>query len=150
YGRRLFRSVLRHFPGRAELCVVRAGGRAAAAALLLHGDGVAEVPSASSLKEFNKTSANMLLYWSLLERAAGRGQGVFDFGRSTPGGGTYNFKKQWGALPVPAEWHYYRRAGDVSAMRPDSPRYRRLIRLWQKLPVPLTRLLGPAIVRGIP
>src|SRR5262249_57209051 len=41
YGRRLFRSVLRHFPGRAELCVVRAGGRAAAAGVLLHGDGVA-------------------------------------------------------------------------------------------------------------
>jgi FemAB-related protein (PEP-CTERM system-associated) len=150
YGKRLFRCVLRQFPGQTELCVVRAGNRAAAAALLLHGQGVTEVPSASALKEFNKTSANMLLYWQLLERALERGQGVFDFGRSTPDSGTYHFKKQWGAQPQPAEWQYYRRSGAVSDVRPDNPRYRRLIRLWQRLPVSLTRLLGPAIVRGIP
>jgi len=150
YGRRLFRAVLRQFPGEAELCVLRAEDRAVAAALLLHGQGVTEVPSASALKEFNKTSANMLLYWNLLERAALRGQSVFDFGRSTPDSGTYHFKKQWGAVPEPAHWQYYRRSGEVSEVRPDNPRYRRLIRLWQRLPVSLTRLLGPAIVRGIP
>src|SRR5207248_1050381 len=112
YGRELFRSVLRQFAGRAELCVVRAG-RAAAAGLLLHGHGVAEVPSASSLKEFKQTNANMLLYWNLLQRAVERGQGVFDFGRSTPEGGTFHFKKQWGALPEPSEWQYYCRSGNV-------------------------------------
>ena len=150
YGRRLFRAVLRQFPGEAELCVVRAQNKAVAAALLLHGRGVTEVPSASALKEFNKVSANMLLYWNLLERTVQRGQTVFDFGRSTPDSGTYHFKKQWGALPEPAQWQYYRRSGEVSEVRPDNPRYQRLIRLWQRLPVSLTRLLGPAIVRGIP
>jgi FemAB-related protein (PEP-CTERM system-associated) len=150
YGRRLFLSVLRQFPGQAELCVVRAGKRAAAAALLLHGQGVTEVPSASALREFNGTSANMLMYWHLMERAAERGQGLFDFGRSTPDSGTYLFKKQWGARPEPAEWQYYRRSGTGPEVRPDNPRYQRLIRLWKKLPVSLTRLLGPAIVRGIP
>ena len=54
-----------HFPERAELCVVRAGAEPVAAALLLHGDGVSEVPSASSLREHNATCANMLLYWYL-------------------------------------------------------------------------------------
>ena len=150
YGRRLFQCVLRRFPDRAELCVVRAGKQPVAAALLLHGKGVTEVPSASSLRAFNPTSANMLLYWHLLQRAVERGQTVFDFGRSTPEGGTFRFKKQWGALPVLAEWQYYRRRGEVSAVRPENPRYQRLIRLWQKLPVCVTRLLGPAIVRGIP
>jgi FemAB-related protein (PEP-CTERM system-associated) len=150
YGKRLFQAALRQFPGQAELCVVRAENKGVAAALLLHGQGVTEVPSASALKEFNKTSANMLLYWQLLERALERGQGVFDFGRSTPDSGTYHFKKQWGAQPYPAEWQYYRRSGAVSDVRPDNPRYRRLVRLWQRLPVSLTRLLGPAIVRGIP
>ncbi|MBI1916444.1 MAG: FemAB family PEP-CTERM system-associated protein [Planctomycetes bacterium] len=156
YGRELFRSVLRQFAGQAELCVVRAGGaaaragRAAATGLLLHGQGVTEVPSASSLNEFNRTNANMLLYWNLLQRAVERGQSLFDFGRSTPEGGTFHFKKQWGALPEPAEWQYYCRSGHVSDVRPDNPRFRRLIRLWQKLPISLTRLLGPAIVRGLP
>jgi FemAB-related protein (PEP-CTERM system-associated) len=150
YGRELFRCVLHQFPGAAELCVVRAARRAVAAGLLLHGQGVTEVPSASSLKEFNRTNANMLLYWNLLQRAVERDQSVFDFGRSTPEGGTFQFKKQWGARPEPAEWQYYCRTGHIADARPENPRYRQLIRLWQRLPIALTRLLGPAIVRGIP
>jgi FemAB-related protein (PEP-CTERM system-associated) len=150
YGRGLFRAVLRQFPGRAELCVVRAGADPAAGALLLHGWGVTEVPSASSLRRYNPTCANMLMYWHLLERAVLRRQAVFDFGRSTRDSGTYDFKKQWGARPEPAEWQYYLRDGRVNDMRPDNPGYGRLIRLWQRLPVSLTRLIGPPIVRGIP
>jgi serine/alanine adding enzyme len=150
FGLGLFRAILEEFAGKAELCVVRSGGRAAAAALLLHGWGVTEVPSASSLRQFNNTCANMLMYWNLLIRAIERAQDVFDFGRSTPDGNTYKFKKQWGAEPLPADWQYYLRAGEASDMRPDNPRYRRLIRVWQHLPVGVTRLIGPAIVRGIP
>ncbi len=146
----LFAQVLRSFPGRAELCVVRKGDAPLAAALLAHGAGVTELLSASSLREFNSTCANMLMYWRLLERAVGRGQVVFDFGRSTPGGGTYRFKKQWGAKPEPSVWQYYVRRGPVGELQPHAAKYRRLVRLWRRLPLPLARLLGPHIVRGIP
>lgn len=150
YGQELFRSVLREFGTGAELCVVRAGDKAIAAGLLLHGAGITEVPSASSLREFNSTCANMLLYWHLLTRAIERGQSVFDFGRCSIDGNTYRFKKQWGAEPAPATWQYYVRKGDPTAMRPDNPKYQRFIRCWQRLPVWLSRWLGPRIVRGIP
>ncbi|HZY83745.1 MAG TPA: FemAB family XrtA/PEP-CTERM system-associated protein [Gemmataceae bacterium] len=150
YGRRLFRAALDAFPGRAEVCVVRAGRRAVAAALLLHGRGVSEVPSASSLRRYNHTNANMLLYWHLLVRAVERRQEVFDFGRSSEDSSTYRFKRQWGATPYPAEWQYYLRAGGAPDLRPDNPRYRRLIAVWKRLPVALTRWVGPPIVRGIP
>ncbi len=150
FGRQLFRSVLRQFPERAELCVVRADGEAVAAALLLHGWGTSEVPSASSLREHNASCANMLLYWNLLERSVQRRQTCFDFGRSSVESNTYRFKKQWGAEPTPAVWQYHVRAGNPTDVRPDNPRYQRFIRCWQKLPVPLTRWLGPHIVRGIP
>jgi FemAB-related protein (PEP-CTERM system-associated) len=150
YGKALFGAILDAFPDRAELCVVRSGALAVAAALLLHGWGVTEVPSASSLRRYNHTNANMLMYWHLLERAVGRGQDVFDFGRSSEGSSTHRFKKQWGATLAPAEWQYHLRQGDVRDMRPDNPRYGVMIRVWKKLPVWLTRLLGPAIVRGIP
>ena len=150
FGRRLFAAVLRQFPDRAEVCVVRDGPRPAAAALLLHGWGVTEVPSASSLRAYNPACVNMLMYWSLLERAVGRGQEVFDFGRSSEDGATFRFKKQWGAAASPAEWQYFLRRGTVGDMRPDNPRYGPLIRVWQRLPVWVTRVVGPRIVRGIP
>ncbi len=150
YGLALFREVLAAFPGAAELCVLSAGGKPAAAALLLHGWGTTEVPTASALKELNSTCVNMLMYWQLLKRAAERGQTEFDFGRSTADGPTFRFKKQWGAVPHPAVWQYAVKDGAASEMRPDNPRYQRAIRLWQRLPVGVTKLLGPAIVRGIP
>jgi serine/alanine adding enzyme len=150
YGQELFGAVLGLLSGKAELCVVNLGSQPVAASLLLHGRGVSEVPSASSLRKFNSTCANMLMYWHLLERAVQREQTVFDFGRSTVEGNTYKFKKQWGAQPEPAVWQYYRRSGDGAAVRPDNPKYQRLIRIWQKLPVRLTRWIGPSIVRGIP
>ncbi|HVS40491.1 MAG TPA: FemAB family XrtA/PEP-CTERM system-associated protein [Gemmataceae bacterium] len=155
YSVELFASALRQFPTDAELLVVRAGRTPVAAALLLHGPGITEVPSASSLREYNPTCANMLLYWRLLERAVERGQAVFDFGRSTVDGNTYRFKKQWGARPDPAIWQYYRRDGGYHAAspndpRPDNPRYQRLIQVWRQLPLRVTRWIGPLIVRGIP
>ena len=150
YGRRLFAATLRHFPDQAELCVLRDGSTPVAAALLLHGWGVTEVPSASCLRQYHSSCANMILYWQLLQRAVQRKQAVFDFGRSTLDGNTYRFKKQWGAQPEPAIWQYYLRKGTIADMRPDNPRYRRAIHVWQRLPVALTCLIGPAIVRGIP
>jgi FemAB-related protein (PEP-CTERM system-associated) len=150
YGKRFFRSILRQFGERAELCVVRAGDSPAAAAILLHGWGVTEVPSASSLRHFNSTCANMLLYWHLLERAVQRRQTLFDFGRSSLDSNTFRFKKQWGAEPSPSDWQYHVRIGTTNAVRPDNPRFQRLIRIWQRLPLWLTRLLGPTIDRGIP
>jgi FemAB-related protein (PEP-CTERM system-associated) len=150
YGQELFAAILAAFPGAAEICLVRDGATPVAGALLLHGWGVTEVPSASSLRRYNPTSANMLMYHHLLRRAAERGQKVFDFGRSTLEGGTFHFKKQWGAVPHPATWQYRVLRGEVGEMRPDSPRFQRAIRLWQRLPLWLTRRAGPLIVQGIP
>ena len=142
YPVKLFRAISEQFPDRAEFCVVRQANKPLAAALLLHGWGTTEVPSASSLREYNSTCVNMLMYWHLLQRAIERGQETFDFGRSSPDGPTHKFKSQWGAFPAPAEWQYYVRSGDISAMRPDNPRYEPMIRLWKTLPVWLTRRLG--------
>ncbi len=150
FGKDLFRAILDSFPDGAEFCVVRLDGKAIAAALLTHGQTTTEVPSASALREFNVTNANMFMYWQLLQRAIARQQQTFDFGRSTVDSNTYRFKKQWGAEPHPAVWQYYVRQGTVGDMRIEGGKYDRMIRTWQRLPVWLTRLVGPAIVRGIP
>jgi FemAB-related protein (PEP-CTERM system-associated) len=150
YPRRLFDRILRYLAEGAEICLARYEGRAVAAGLLLHGRGITEVPSASSLRASNHLNGNMLLYWHLLARAIERGQRLFDFGRSSEESTTFRFKQQWGATPQPAVWQYYIRHGGIADMRPDSTSNQRKIALWRKMPVWLTRLIGPSIVRGIP
>ncbi len=150
YPRGFFTAILDEFAGDAELCVLRLGQQPAAAALLVHGRSITEVPSASSLRSLNSTGANMAMYWHLLVRAIERGQATFDFGRSTAGSGTYKFKEQWGARPSPAVWQYYVRRGSARAMRPDNGKFGLAIRIWQRLPLWLANTVGPTIVRGIP
>ena len=150
FGQMLFRCILDAFPNDAEFCIVRQGDKPIAAALLLHGKGITEVPSASSLREYNSTCANMLMYWHLLQRAINRGQSTFDFGRSSPDSPTHQFKKQWGARAFSAVWQYYIRHGTASDIRPDNPKFRLMIQTWKKLPLWLTRWIGPPIARVIP
>lgn len=150
FSKKLFRAIIEEFGGDAEFCAVRQQGRTIASGLLVHRNGCTEVPSASCLRAFNRTNANMLMYRHLLRRAIERNSHTFDFGRSSEGSGTYKFKTQWGANPFPASWQYYVRCGDPGDMRPDAGGNQRLIHIWQRLPVWLTRFIGPGIVRGIP
>ena len=154
YPRKLFQSMLHHLGERCEIVLVTMESIPIAGAVLVHdhvgGTPMTQVPSASCLRRFNDTCANMWMYHKLLGRAIQRGAGQFDFGRSSEGSGTYRFKKQWGARPQPTPWQVHLLKGDLDATRPDHPRYQKRIERWQKLPVWVTRAIGPRIVRGIP
>ena len=39
---------------------------------------------------------------------------------------------------------------ELPNVSPANPKYQMAIRMWQKLPLPLTRLIGPRIIRNIP
>ena len=75
----------------------------------------------------------------------------FDFGRSTPHEGTYQFKQQWGAAPQQLYWEYWLGDGcQLPDRGPKNPKFSAAIAVWQKLPVAVTRVVGPHIVRNIP
>ena len=100
---------------------------------------------------FSQYSPNMFLYWNVLKYACENNYRVFDFGRSTVGEGTYRFKEQWGAKPVQLYWHFWmKNGGPLPELNPKNPKYRIAIKIWQKLPVGLTRLIGPRVVKNIP
>jgi hypothetical protein len=75
----------------------------------------------------------------------------FDFGRSTPQEGTYRFKEQWGARPRQLYWEYWLAKGAAIPDRsPKNPNFSAAISLWRRLPVAVTRVVGPLVVRNIP
>jgi serine/alanine adding enzyme len=151
HAKRFFGEVLAAFPDRAGIVVVRLNGMAIAAALTLRTGAGTEVPWASSVKPYNHLCPNHLLYWEAVNAAVADGCTTFDFGRSTPGEGTYKFKEQWGAAPVPLHWEYaYLRHGAVPDQGPANPRFRLAIGAWQRLPLWAANAVGPRIVRSIP
>jgi FemAB-related protein (PEP-CTERM system-associated) len=151
YSERVFAEVLRAFPGRAHLHIVRLNGMAIAGALTFRTGGTTEVPWASSVRDYNSLCPNHLLYWGIIEAAAAGGGATLDFGRSTPDEGTFKFKQQWGARPVPLHWEYPLVAdGFVPNASPANPKYRVAIEVWKKLPLSIATRFGPRIVRSIP
>ena len=146
-----FKNILDHFPGDTWICNVYHKGMAVASGFLTGFKNRMEIPWAGAIKRYNRLSPNMLLYWSSLEFACNKGFAVFDFGRSTKGEGTYHFKQQWGAAPIQLNWHYWvKNNGPIPDISPRNKKYRLAIQLWKKLPVPVTKILGPPIVRNIP
>jgi serine/alanine adding enzyme len=150
YARRFFDEVLRTFPDRTHLVIVRHGGTAVAASLTWRWRQTVEVPWASSLHAYNAMSPNNLLYWTILQHAIGTGAHVLDFGRSTPNEGTFHFKRQWGATPEALCWEYDLITGTLPDQSPKNPKFRLAIEAWKRLPLPVANLLGPMIVRSIP
>jgi FemAB-related protein (PEP-CTERM system-associated) len=151
YAKAFFENMLSEFPGRTWIGVVNSGGRPVAAGILAGFRERLEIPWASSLRQFNRFSPNMLLYWTCLEFGCANGFRQFDFGRSTPNEGTYRFKEQWGAQPWPLHWFYWLPKGrPMPQVNPRNPKYRAAIGVWQHLPVSVTRLIGPSIVKYIP
>jgi serine/alanine adding enzyme len=152
YSKEFFKNILEEFPETTRINTVYAKmGTPVASGFLVGFKEILEIPWASSLRCYNQYSSNMLLYWSALTFACENGHKIFDFGRSTPGEGTYKFKEQWGAKPIQLYWHYWmRNGGPLPELNPKNPKYQLAIKIWQKLPVSLTRFLGPRIVKNLP
>ncbi len=147
----LFREILREFSTTAKIALVNYQGKNVAAGLILAFRNTVEIPWASSLHKYNRLSPNMLLYWTLIEYSCDRHFRYFDFGRSTPSEGTYRFKEQWGAKPLPLQWQSITLKGKASTRDQvfEKSRYDHLIRLWKKMPLPLSRKLGPLVRKNI-
>jgi FemAB-related protein (PEP-CTERM system-associated) len=151
YGIGWFREILRGFPDASRLFVVYAGLQPVAGSFVLWHRSTIEVPWASALREFNPQCANVLMYWEMLRFAVERGFRTFDLGRSTPGEGTFHFKRQWGAEPRELVWEYWTAdGGALPDLSPKNPKFERAIAAWRRLPVGVTRVLGPPVVRHIP
>jgi len=148
FAKRYFAALLEEFGDAADILTVTKDSKAVASVLSfyfrdevlpMYGGGTAD---ARDLK------ANDFMYWELMRHAVARGATLFDFGRSKLGTGSFSFKKNWGFEPEKLEYQYHLvRSTKVPDLNPLNPKYRALIATWKRLPVPLTRVIGPLVAR---
>jgi FemAB-related protein (PEP-CTERM system-associated) len=148
FSRRYLRLLKETFGEQCEVLTITSAGQAVASVLSFYfrdevlpyyGGGTAAARS---------VAANDFMYWQVMERARLRGAKLFDFGRSKRGTGSFDFKTHWGFEPQPLCYEYFLvKAREMPNLSPTNSSYARLIDLWQRLPLPLTRLIGPPIAR---
>jgi FemAB-related protein (PEP-CTERM system-associated) len=147
HSRRYFAALSGAFPGGVEIHLARCEGRVVGAGLTMSNGNRLDIPWASSLQEFNRHCVNHSLYWHILSRACRIGFQWFYFGRSTRGSGPHHFKKQWGAEEVPLYWYSLDVEGrpQVSQQAPQDS-FGLAVRIWKRLPLGVTRALGPLLI----
>jgi len=151
HSREFFRSILSRLGDRAALYLTFDDNRrAVAGGIAIRFRDVVTVPWASSLPAVRSSCPNHSLYWQVLQDAGAEGARFFDFGRSTEDTGTYRFKKQWNATPIPLIWSSFDRDGAPTPERHlNSQNNRTLARLWSRLPETVATRLGPLIRREL-
>jgi len=151
HSRRWIQAVIQCYGKQARIGVVYTHeGIATAAGVILMHPSTVSIPWASSLRFWNRLNPNMLLYWTFLSFAADNGYSFFDFGRSSPGGGTYKFKQQWGAIQSPLLWTDLLQNQRMQPLTKHLQLRSVFERVWSKLPFRLTTAIGPYLRRYIP
>ncbi|MDR7088674.1 FemAB family XrtA/PEP-CTERM system-associated protein [Cellvibrio fibrivorans] len=151
YAIQWFANILQHPGLNAALLIVYVKQKPVSCAFLVNHGKLMEIPWASTIQSANKYNANMWMYRKVLSFAINQGCHYFDFGRSTLDAGTFKFKKQWGAEPCQNYWYtLLPENAQKPELNPDNPKLKIFIMLWKWLPVWLTKIIGPTIIKGIP
>ena len=148
FSREYFRLLLQTFPEQCVIVTTSSGTRPVAAVLSFLFHDTVMPYYAGSRREYFRYAANDVMYWELMRYARRCGFRQFDFGRSKKGTGAFDFKRHWGFAPEPLRYRVHPRAGASFTERSVNDRGMRVLRWgWRRLPLGLTKVLGPALVR---
>lgn len=150
HGVQLYEAIIEHLGDAAEFIVVRDGRDPAAGALLFRVNGVAMNLHTVALRQYNRRCPNYLIYWKMIEASCASGCESFDMGRSLADGSNLDFKRNWGPAIVPLSYNYVLRdSREIPHVDPRNPKYRLAIAAWRRLPLFVTKRLGPRVISGL-
>lgn len=150
FPKRYFKLLKQEFDRSCDILTVRRGEQAVSSVmnfyfrdqvLPYYGGGVAE---ARALKSSD------LMYYELMCNARERGYRIFDFGRSKIDSGAYHYKRHWGIEPAPLYYQFdLLKSDSLPDLNPNNPKYQAMIKLWRRLPLSVSQLLGPVLARSL-
>lgn len=152
FPRRYFEALLEAFPQDAtSIVTVLHEGQAVSSALSFHFRDQVLPYYVGGTRASRACAGNDVMFYEVMRRAGvERGARLYDFGRSKLGTGAFDFKRHYGFEPEPLHYCYHLADGaKIPENNPNNPKYRAFIALWKKLPLPMTKLLGPPLVRGL-
>lgn len=149
--RKFLEALKTNFGADAEIAIVEHHGEAIAGLMSFwRGDRVMPyyIGGGPKAREFR---AYDFLYYSLMRRAVEKGVRIFDFGRSKMGSTHFATKTYWGFEPAPVLHHVALvRAKKAPNVSPANPKFRGLVSIWRRLPLPVANALGPIVARNFP
>lgn len=151
FPRRLFHAIAQEFGKDCELLTIWKDGTPVAGVLSLFFEDQVLPYYGGALGDALGYGVNDFMYWELLSHAARSGYRTFDFGRSREGTGAYHFKRHWGFEPVPLPYQYVLLGGHgMPNVSPSNPKMELAVKIWKRLPLRVTKLIGPKLTEYLP
>jgi lipid II:glycine glycyltransferase (peptidoglycan interpeptide bridge formation enzyme) len=109
-------------------------------AVILDDKQISWIPWSGTRSQYLDNRPGLFVYWETIKDAFFKHKLIYDFGRSSYGGGTYIFKTRWSAVPVKI---------DVIQPRPGNvyKKYSYASQAWKKIPPGFARWLGPKVCK---
>ncbi len=148
---RYFAALLRNFKGSIDIREILLEGKLVAAALNFYfRDQVLPYYGAAD-ERYNREAPSTFMYYDLMRWGSKNGFKTFDFGRSKIESGSGHFKSHWGLTERPLPYEMLLLKGQTPPNNtPTNPIYRVPIRVWRSLPLPMTRAIGPQVLKFFP
>lgn len=110
-------------------------------AVLLHG---------TILRTFRSNYAGNFMYWEVIRRYAEEKYISLDMGRSLSASGNETFKMEWkpARYELP-EWYDISENTPLPGLNQANPKFKLARYVWQRLPLALTKYLGPKLMQGL-
>ena len=105
---------------------------------------------AVSDQKYQELRPNDAMHWAFIQWSCQQGYQFFDFGRVRENSGQYEYKQKWGPtlLELPSYFLLWKDS-EISFTDPSSPKYKLALRLWQKMPLKLTQVMGMRLRKGL-
>jgi FemAB-related protein (PEP-CTERM system-associated) len=151
FPRALFENLLREYPSQVEVTVVYSGDKAVSGGMSFFFRNWIQPYYVGSLDEAKGLAANNFLWWEMMKLGAEKGCAIFDFGRSKKDSGNFDFKKKWNPQIDTLSYQVRLvRRKKVPNFSPTNSKFQMATNAWKKMPLGLTRALGPYLVRWFP
>jgi len=151
FPKKFFKNFLLGYKENADILVVKTkeGKLAAAVLFFIYKDQMVPFYAGSDFT-YRRLGPNDFMYWELMKLAVEKKCTIFDYGRSKEGTGSFSFKKHWGFKPKPLAYQYHlSKAKDLPNLSPANPKYQKKIETWRKMPLALTKFIGPFIAKNL-
>ncbi|MGP8322997.1 MAG: FemAB family XrtA/PEP-CTERM system-associated protein [Methanosarcinaceae archaeon] len=146
-----FQNILLEFPKNVKILNIKYGDVVICSKFLLNYSECVISMWGSTLGKYRKYHPYDLANWEAMVESQAKGYRYFDFGRCLRNSGVFEYKMGWRGEQKPLFYQFYLAGGgNPPDFTQTNPKRKVFARVWRKLPLSVTRVVGPAMRRDFP
>jgi predicted N-acyltransferase len=155
FGQDFLEHVIETFPGEFNIVVIYKGHQPIGGYFQLQMGKTMYGVWGATLHDYLKLRPVYLAYWEIIRNASTNGYHYLDMGRSPADSEASKYKGQWGgvASPIYQQVAYIgtgRTADSIADQMHSEGKFKLVMRLWPRLPLPVAQYLGPKLRKHVP